>query len=163
MPVSAISHHLQKNVSDERVDQMYASINEQLRESLVEKQRKQPAKEIQPPVSGQPMQPQQEHPVAPFPSNKSKEPIRPKPDKGGKRRVERAEMISAGRRKAASLAQAGNLNGAIGVLEKLSKQYPNSSDLRRDLEAARSELVYQRQFGVREERNERGWTSRMRN
>jgi hypothetical protein len=86
----------------------------------------------------------------------------PKSDTRDKDRTNRDQRISEGRQKAAALAQGGDLTNAVKVLEKLSRQYPNSSALRRDLDAARSEFEYQRQIGSREESKDKGLTSRIR-
>jgi serine/threonine protein kinase len=118
------------------------------------------------PPSARPARSQREQRTPHPPKERLGKVVRPeiaKPDVSGRRRAGRDEAIAEGRRQATSLAQAGNLNGAIQVLEKLSRRYPNSSELRRDLEAAQKELLYRRQFEPHTERSESGWTSRMRN
>ena len=63
----------------------------------------------------------------------------------------REEIIADGREKAAALARAGDFSGAVARLEALSKRYPNSSEIRRDLAAASRELEYQRELQRRGE------------
>jgi DNA-directed RNA polymerase beta subunit len=65
-------------------------------------------------------------------------------------RKKREIAIAEGRQRAAALAREGDFLGAIRVLERLGKQYPNSSELRREMEIASRELIYQREAGERE-------------
>jgi eukaryotic-like serine/threonine-protein kinase len=72
----------------------------------------------------------------------------------------RDQAISEGRQRAAVLAKEASLVAAIAVLEKLARRYPNSSEVRRDLEAARRELVYQREIEKRGDRKGEGQSQR---
>ncbi|MCU1291976.1 MAG: hypothetical protein JWP08_826 [Bryobacterales bacterium] len=63
----------------------------------------------------------------------------------------RSEVIADGREKAAALARAGDLSAAVAKLQGLSKRYPNSSEIKRDLSAAVKELEYRRELQRRGE------------
>ena len=58
-------------------------------------------------------------------------------------REQRAEAIAKGRDEAATLGQKGDLPGATAILDKLIEQYPDSAEIRRDREAAATELARQ--------------------
>lgn len=66
-------------------------------------------------------------------------------------RKKRETAISEGRQRAATFAREGDVAAAVGVLERLSKRYPNSSELRRYLEITTRELGYQREIVARTE------------
>ncbi len=73
---------------------------------------------------------------------------------------QREQAISEGRHRAAALARESSLVTAVALLEKLARRYPNSSEVRRDLEAAHRELNYQREIKKRGKRNSEEMTQR---
>ncbi len=66
-------------------------------------------------------------------------------------RKKRETAIAEGRQRAAAFARQGDLAAAVSVLERLGKRYPNSSELRRDLEIATREIGYEREIVARTE------------